>query len=81
MSGPVAGSHNAGIAIFRDPRQSWGAWFASDWGTVAINPLLDQALKIEPGEDAEYRMRLVVHDGLDADRIAQAYAHYTEEIG
>lgn len=80
LSGPVASDQRAGIAIFPDPRQNWGAWFASDWGTVAINPFLDQARTIEAGEDAEYGMRLVVHDGLNEDRIAQAYRRYDEEL-
>lgn len=80
LSGPVGGGHHAGIAIFPDPRNRWGAWFATDWGTVAINPFLDEARTIAAGEDATYGTRLIVHDGLDADRIARAYADFTEEL-
>jgi len=76
LTGPVGGGHEAGIAIFPDPRQRWDAWFATDWGTVAINPFLRQGRTIAAGEEAGYGMRLVVHDGLAADRIDQAYADY-----
>jgi len=80
LSGHVGGGQRAGIAIFPDPRQSWDAWFASDWGTVAINPFLRNAREIAAGEDATYAMRLLVHDGFEEGRIAEAYAHYTKEL-
>lgn len=81
LTGPVGGGHQAGIAIFPDPRQGWDPWFATDWGTVAINPFLKQARTIEAGEAVEYGMRLLVHDGLEADRIDQAYSDYAEALG
>jgi len=80
LSGSVGGDHSAGIAIFPDPRQDWDAWFASDWGTVAINPFLEEGCDVAAGEDINYAMRLLVHDGLDEGRIAEAYAQYTEEL-
>lgn len=80
LTGPVGGGHAAGIAIFPDPRQRWDTWFATDWGTVAINPFLRQPRTIAPGEAAEYGMRLLVHDGLGADRIDQAYAEFVEDL-
>ncbi|MEJ2121439.1 MAG: PmoA family protein [Alphaproteobacteria bacterium] len=84
LSGPVGGGNHAGIAIFPDPRQSWDAWFVTDWGTVAINPFLAEARTIAAGEAADYGMRLVVHDGLAPDRIAEAheaYARFVEALG
>lgn len=80
LSGPVGGGHQAGIAILPDPRETWGAWFVTDWGTVAVNPFVEQARTIDAGGEMTLGMRLIIHDGLDEDRIAQEYAQYTKEL-
>lgn len=79
LSGGVGGGRRAGIAIFPDPRQRWDAWFATDWGTVAINPVLEQSRTVEAGEEALYAMRLLVHDGLAEGRIAESYDAYARK--
>lgn len=79
LSGPIGADHRAGIAIFPDPGQEWGPWFATDWGTVAVNPFLSKARKVAQGDAARYRLRLVVHDGFDERRIDQAFTQFTED--
>ena len=80
LSGPVGGGHRAGIAIFPDPRETWNPWFATDWGTVAVNPFVDQARTIEAASEMTLGLRILVHDGLDEDRIAEEYAQFTKDL-
>lgn len=74
--GPVAGGM-AGIAILPDPGECWGGWFATDWGTIAVNPALGRQVLVTADRPHRFAMRLVVHDGgEDAVDVPALYAAY-----
>lgn len=63
-TGPVGGGAVAGIAM--GPTAGIGAptWFATDWGTVTLQPYRHEARRIARGETLAMAVRLVVHDGI-----------------
>lgn len=75
-SGPVGGGHRAGIAVLPAPETDWAPWFATDWGTVAVNPVGETALELAPGDAAKYALRLIVHDGVEPVAIERAWQTY-----
>lgn len=81
LTGQVGGGRKAGIAVFPDPGTAWDPWFATDWGTVAVNPIQRAGRTLARGEKLRYRLRLVVHDGLAPADIAVAYKDYKQECG
>ncbi len=76
FSGPVGGGHRAGIAVLPSPETDWAPWFATDWGTIAVNPVGERPLTLAPGRSARFGLRLIVHDGLDPDAIDRAWRTY-----
>lgn len=74
--GPVAGGM-AGIAVLPDPAERWGGWFATDWGTIAVNPVLNRQRLVTKDQACGFAMRLVVHDGgEDAVDVPALFAAY-----
>ena len=63
-SGPVGGGHQAGIAVFPDPRDHADPyWFVADWGVVTVGPFRTERRDIRQGETMLLRYRVLVHDG------------------
>lgn len=62
-TGPVARDARAGVTVI--PGADTGAfeWFATDWGTIALNPCRHAARLLRIGERLTLAMRVVVHDG------------------
>jgi hypothetical protein len=80
LSGPVTHHHWAGITVMPDPKMAWGPWFATDWGTVAVNPFLPEGRFLPRGTKLELGLRLVVHDGdLDRSQASTWYKAFTKE--
>jgi hypothetical protein len=76
-SGPLGGGHRGGIAIFPGGAAEGAAWFVTDWGTIAANPLLGQSRRIPRGERVVFRMGLVVHDHeWTGAQVSEAYNSY-----
>jgi hypothetical protein len=76
FSGPVGGGHRAGIAVMPAPETYWAPWFATDWGTIAVNPVGETALELPPGASARFDLRLIVHDGVEPAGIERAWRTY-----
>lgn len=76
-SGPLGGGHTGGISIFPGAAAEGAAWFVTDWGTIAVNPLLGRGHRIGRGEHLSFGMGLVVHDGVwGEERIREARDSY-----
>ena len=76
-SGPVGGGHTAGISVFPGGKAAGSAWFVTDWGTIAANPLMKEAIRIAPGEKATFTMGLAVHDGpWDGRQVSEAFTSF-----
>ena len=80
-SGLIARGHRAGIAVLLDPSIGGRPWSASEYGTIAVNPLLGAAANLTRGQELDLAIRLVVHDG-DADeaRLADLVASFPDGI-
>lgn len=75
FAGPVGGGHQAGLAVFPHPADHEDlSWFVADWGVVTVGPFRRKARRLEAGQSARARYRLVVHDG--ALDVAAAYSDY-----
>jgi hypothetical protein len=62
-TGPLGGGLVAGIAMGPKAGIDAPAWFATDWGTVTLQPFRHVARKVSRGETLAMAVRLVVHDG------------------
>jgi hypothetical protein len=81
-SGPVGGGHQAGIAVFPDPRDHPDPyWFVADWGVVTVGPFRKERRDIGQGESMLLRYRVVVHDGdAEAAGIADRFKSYLDAL-
>lgn len=78
-SGRVGG-RGAGLAVFPAPSLGHLAWSATDWGLIAVNPLVDAATRLDPGGVLDFAVRLVVHDGdVREARVAELYRGFLAE--
>lgn len=75
-SGPVGGGQRAGIAVLPAPETDWSPWFATDWGTIAVNPIGETPLILQPNASARFSTRLIVHDGIGPEAIDRAWQTY-----
>jgi hypothetical protein len=76
-SGPLGGGHWGGVSIFPGGAAAGAAWFVTDWGTIAVNPLLGGSHRIPRGESLDFRMGLVVHDGQWTEtQVSEAHDFY-----
>lgn len=72
--GPVGGGSVAGIAMGPTAGIEAPSWFATDWGTVTLQPYRHQARRVPRGETLAMAVRLVVHDGgLEPARIGALF--------
>lgn len=62
-TGPVSARERAGIVVVPGREPPVGPWFATDWGTIAVNPLAVEARRLVRGDTLELRVGLAVHDG------------------
>ena len=71
----------AGVAVFPQPPANDLPWFTKPWGTICVNPLLNAAIGLRPGETYTLSLRLIVHDG-DARKaqIAEAYQWFRKQL-
>lgn len=78
-SGPAGHGQRAGIAVLPSPNNSWAPWFATDWGTIALNPVGSAGIAILSQESVDYAVRILAHDGLDPAELASAWKDYQQE--
>ena len=79
--GEVAAGHQAGIAVFRYPNTAGEPWHVRDWGTVDVNPLRRQGRQIKLGEQLDFAIRMIVHDGgAHGAGIAERYREFLEGL-
>ncbi len=78
-SGLIARGHRAGIAVLLHPSIGGRPWSASEYGTIAVNPLVEAAASLTRGQALDLAIRIVVHDG-DADeaRLADLVASFRD---
>ena len=80
-SGTIAAGQKAGIALFPFPSAAGNPWFVADWGTLTVNPLAREAIKIKRGEPLDLAIRVIVHDGdVQEAHIADRYRAFIGEI-
>jgi hypothetical protein len=77
-SGPAGHGHRAGVAVLPSPDTSWAPWFATDWGTIALNPVGSTGIEIQPQETVGHAVRILAHDGLDHTALASAWETYRQ---
>ncbi|HUT48142.1 MAG TPA: DUF6807 family protein [Alphaproteobacteria bacterium] len=78
-SGPVGGGNNAGVAVMPHPDCGKPWWFVTDWGVITVGHYRDRQMRLPIGETAEFRFRVVVHDGdAAAAGIDELYRNYIE---
>ena len=77
--GEVAAGHQAGMAVFRYPATARESWYVYDWGTIDVNPLRHRERHIKVGEQLDYAIRIIVHDGGGhASEIAQQHKDFVD---
>lgn len=80
--GNAGRGRQAGILLFPHPNSAGHPWDVNDWGTMTVNPFMDQAISLAPGSSFETAMRLVVHDGpMQPDEAAAYYQSYLQHLG
>jgi hypothetical protein len=81
-SGHVGGGHQAGIAVFPDPRDHADPyWFVADWGVVTVGPFRTERRDIRQGETMLLRYRVLVHDGDAASAaVSRRYDEYLQAL-
>lgn len=77
-SGPVGGSHWAGVAVCPNPADHADiTWFVTDWGVVTVGPFRKERREIPRGGSTTLRYRVLVHDGdIEAAGVADRFAAY-----
>ena len=82
MSGTAAHGYKAGITVI--PHASMGKipWLVNDWGTITVNPFLQQGRSIKRGDTLDLGIRILAHDG-DATTagVAHLYQLFRQEHG
>ena len=80
--GNAGRGRQAGILLFPHPHTAGRPWDVNDWGTMTVNPFMDQAISLAPGDSFESALRLVVHDGpMQPDDAAVYYQSYLQHVG
>ncbi len=79
-SGTFAAGRSAGAALFPFATARGFPWFVSDWGTLTVNPLARQSYELKQGDQLDFAIRVVAHDG-DAEQadIAALHRSFTSE--
>jgi hypothetical protein len=75
--GKVGGGRQVAVMLFPHPNVAGHPWFVTDWGTLTINPFVDQSVPLPVGASYEVAMRLAIHDGrLGPEEVATHYAQF-----
>lgn len=79
LGGEFAAGHRAGLAVCRSPELAGEPWSIHDWGTIDVNPLVQQPCELSPGDSLVVSIRLLAHDGpLDEASISDQYRRFVE---
>jgi hypothetical protein len=66
--------HKVGVTIVPRPSRLPTAWYAHEWGSVAVNPFLTGERSLSKGDHLVLGISLIVHDGpLDHTSISTVY--------
>ena len=63
MSATGPHGHEVGVTVVSHPSPLPTGWYAHEWGTVAVNPFLNQEQSIRRGETLELAVTVIAHDG------------------
>ena len=63
MSATGPHGHEVGVTVVTHPSPLPTGWYAHEWGTVAVNPFLNQEQSIRRGETLELAVTVNAHDG------------------
>ena len=63
MSATGPHGHEVGVTVVAHPSPLPTGWYAHEWGTVAVNPFLDQEQSICRGDALELAVTVIAHDG------------------
>lgn len=74
--GDVGAGQQAAVMLFPYPNAAGHPWYVTDWGTLTINPFVDQSVSLPVGSSHELAMRVVVHNGPLTPE--EGAAHYTQ---
>ena len=64
MSATGPHGHVVGVTVVSHPSSLPTGWYAHEWGTVAINPFLNEEQSIRRGDALELGVTVAAHDGL-----------------
>lgn len=63
MSGPASHGQQAGITVIPHASTAGIPWVAYDWGTINVNPFLEEKCELQRGETLDLGIRILAHDG------------------
>ena len=63
MSATGPHGHEVGVTVVAHPNPFPTGWYAHEWGTVAVNPFLNQEQTIRCGDALELAFSVAAHDG------------------
>jgi hypothetical protein len=66
--------HEVGVTVIPHPSKHEAAWYAHEWGSIAVNPFLTEERSLSKGDQLVLGISLVIHDGpLDHKSISTVY--------
>ncbi len=63
VSGPAPYGHRAGVAVAPHPSAAGHPWAVYDWGSIVVNPFLDDRYDLKVGSTLDVSIRVIAHDG------------------
>lgn len=72
----------AGVILFPHPNAAGHPWFVTDWGTLTVNPFVDQSIPLLVGSSYEIGVRLLIHDGrVSPEQVVAYFQQFQESMG
>ena len=83
MSGPASHGQQAGITVIPHASTAGIPWVAYDWGTINVNPFLEEKCELPRGGTLDLGIRVLAHDGdaLEAGCWGVGIARYSNYMG
>ena len=63
VTGPTPYARRAGVAVAPHPSATGHPWALYDWGTIVVNPFLEDSYDLKLGDTLDMSIRVIAHDG------------------
>ena len=63
VTGPAPYGRLAGVAVAPHPSAAGHPWAVYDWGTIVVNPFLEDRYDLKVGATLDMSIRVIAHDG------------------